>query len=236
MRLSKLRKLGRPIVPSDLRNPARISGYDYVGKNGTGPSPYQCDVYGGKRDLAGRQFKGPRRRYAELAAADFCDYVNGAGVSMPATLATAGHEYTIDETDKDPEYQAALGVMRDRKAQRTGAQDYLYMMIETEYAPGRSTGGALTVCKVGHSTNPRKRLAEVQAHNPRRLALLYVKPLPAGEDDRPTHRRHIKANILHEWFYPTKALLFEFKASDRHTDDRAYTAREKALAKERKAA
>jgi hypothetical protein len=172
-----------------------------------------------------------------MAAQDFCDWFNGREVESPATLVTAGHEYTVDERDSDPEYEAALGVIRDRTAQRSGeVQDYLYMMIETEYEPGRSTGGALTLCKVGHSTNPRKRLAEVQAHNPRRLALLYVKPLPPGEDDKPTHRRHMDAHVLHEWFRPSKALLFEFKPEDRHTDERAYTKREKAAAAKMKEA
>ncbi len=191
------------LTPDSIRESSRISGYDHVGKNLPGRKPYQADVYGGKNDKAGRQWKGPRRLTALEAAQDYCDYMNGKNIPVPATLKTAGHEYVIDEADNDPEYQAALGVMRDRRAQREGKQGYVYLITE------HFDGGALRYVKIGYSVNPRKRVAELQTGNPRKLILLYAMP-GTEEDERRLHTKYIKANVMQEWFRVTPELICEF--------------------------
>jgi Meiotically up-regulated gene 113 len=210
MRVAKLRKLGRPIVPRDLRNPDRKSGYDYVGHAGA-PGPRGGG--GGARwsarqgaKVAGsgpKDWTGPRRKDPRDAAQDFCDHFNGNPTASTHSLVTAGHEYEVDVTDKDPEYQAALGVMRDRKAQRAGRQGYVYLIVEDR------PGGALEFGKIGYSTNPRKRVAELQTGNPRTLRLLYMKPGTEAEERR-IHQKYIKQNVLQEWFRLTRELIFEW--------------------------
>lgn len=123
--------------------------------------------------------------------------------SQATVLATAGHEYEIDERDKDPEYQAALGVLRDRRAQREGKQGYVYLI--TEALPG----GALRYAKIGYSVNPKKRVAELQTGNPRTLVLLYMMP-GTEEDERRMHREFASDNVLAEWFMITPSLLSRF--------------------------
>lgn len=123
--------------------------------------------------------------------------------SQATVLATAGHEYEIDERDHDPEYQAALGVLRDRRAQREGKQGYVYLITES------NEGGGLRYGKIGYSVNPKKRVAELQTGNPRPLQLLYTMP-GTEEDERRLHRKYIKENCLQEWFWLTPAIILEF--------------------------
>lgn len=203
MRAAKLRKLGRAITPRDLRNPKRESGYDYVGYSAQTST---CGHYKGQmRGDSSEEgyWRGPRRKTPDEAAQDFCDWFNGNPTASNHALVTAGHEYTIDETDKDPEYQAALGVMRDRKAQRAGRQGYVYLIVEDR------PGGALEFGKIGYSTNPQKRVAELQTGNPRTLRLLYMKPGTEAEERR-IHQKHIKQNVLQEWFRLTREIMFEW--------------------------
>lgn len=211
MRLSTLRKLGRPIVPRDLRNPRRKNGYSYVQRDDRrtalpGSRPYQAYAYepngGPARPVA---FLGPCRATVEEAVQDFCDWFNGTPLDIPATLVTAGHEYEVDERDTDPEYEAALGVIRDRTAQRKGKQGYVYLIVED------IPGGGLEYGKIGFSTNPRKRVAELQTGNPRPLRLHLMKP-GTEADEGALHRKYIKDNILQEWFRLTKPLLLEWDA------------------------
>lgn len=122
-----------------------------------------------------------------------------------ATLKTAGHEYSAPSVPRDAEVEAALGVLRDARAQRQGKQGYVYLIIED------LPGGGIHYGKIGYSTNPAKRVAELQTGNPRPLRLLYA--MPGTEDDeRRLHAKYIKFNALQEWFVVTKELLLEFPA------------------------
>jgi hypothetical protein len=180
----------------DIRNPIRISGFDHVGANG-GSRPFQADVYGGKNDKAGRRFKGPRRATAEQAAQDYCDYVNGAGVAPAKQLRSAGHNGKRAKMSDDPEVQAALGVLRDARGQRAGRQGYVYCISDGEYV------------KIGYSTNPQARVAELQTGNARPLRLVYYF---AGteQDEADMHQKYIEQNVLQEWFRPNVELVLDF--------------------------
>ncbi len=161
------------ITPSDIKNPKRKSGFNHV------------QSHGGGTPIAKRRWRG----IAYRGSAD------RSGRSW--------FEYTIDESDTDPEYQAALGVMRDRRAQRAGKQGYVYLI--TEELPG----GALLYAKIGYSVNPKKRVAELQTGNARKLVLLYAMP-GTEEDERRLHTKYVKANVLQEWFRITPELICEF--------------------------
>lgn len=212
-RLSKLQKLGRPITPRDLRNPKGKTGYSYVQGDGSKTKPFQAFSYrsGGGRTRPA-EFLGSRRASAIESAQDFCDWFNGTPMNVPPALAAAGHEYTVDETDRDPEYQAALGVMRDRKAQRSGKQGYVYLIVE-DVKPRRGCVVRPMFGKIGYSTNPQKRVAELQTGNPR-LLKLYATIKGTEESERLIHARHIEDNVLQEWFRLTDAVLSEFKVNE----------------------
>jgi hypothetical protein len=212
-RISRLASEGR-LTPRDLRLPGSSSGYSYVthdhgrrvnGHGGAG-SAYQAFRPAALRKGVGKF--GPRRATAVEAAQDYCDFVNGRGVESH-TLRTAGHEYEVDETDRDPEYEAALGVIRDRTAQRKGRQGYVYIIVE---APAGRVD--LSSGKVGYSTNPEKRVAELQTGNKRPLRLIYKKP-GTEADERALHRKYIKNNEMQEWFRLTAGLLLEFENEHR---------------------
>lgn len=192
-----------PLTPSDLLSPNRLSGYRYVGYwrlRQPPRTPYFGQVQKKRDD--GRPgsmtvWRGPERDTALEAAQDVCDYFNGDSTSSPATLKTAGHEYVVDERDADPEYQAALGTIRDRTAQRRARQGYVYLITDGEYL------------KIGYSVNPKKRAAELQTGNARKLTLLGFFP-GTEADERKLHRKYIKDNELQEWFRISDALLSEF--------------------------
>lgn len=194
------------LTPSDIANDERISGYDHVGHNPTSgrtKKPYQADVYGGKNDKAGRLWKGPRRATAMEAAQDYCDYINGTGVTPAPQLKSAGHTGRRGSLPADPEVEAALGVLRDAKGQSEGKQGYVYCINEEH------PGGAMRFVKIGYSTNPQARVAELQTGNPRPLRLQALK-LGTVEDEAALHKKYIHLNVLQEWFRPTKELLLEF--------------------------
>lgn len=190
-----------------LRNPNRRSGFNYVGYAASAryPShkPYQA-MKRPSKDSTGNRAIGPRRATPEEAAQDYCDFANGRrGAAALAPLKTAGHEYVVDEQDTDEEYQAALGVLRDRRAQRSGKPGYVYLIIEVR------PGGALDYGKIGYSVNPKKRVAELQTGNPRPLCLHALKR-GTEDDERALHAKYISQNVLQEWFRLTKPLLLEF--------------------------
>jgi hypothetical protein len=205
--------VSKTITPRDLRKPRNASGYRQVGRVGGQPSRGNSRTYFQAFEGRGRtgDWKGPARRTGLEAAQDYCDRVNGLGVVPSPSLKTAGHEYTIDKIDHDPEYQAALGVIRDRSAQRAGKRGYVYLIVED------IAGGGLEYGKIGYSTNPRKRVAELQTGNPRPLRLHLMKP-GTEADERAIHMKYIDDNVLQEWFRLTKPLLLEWDAE--HQVDR----------------
>lgn len=198
------------ITIDDIRNPIRISGFDHVGRNDGGGSvqkPFQADVYGGSRDKAGRRWKGPRRATAEEAAQDYCDFINGnPRLSIVPSLKSAGHKGKRDQIARDPEIEAALGVLRDARGERNGKQGYVYL-IGAERAKHHPI--LQYAVKVGFSTNPEARVAELQTGNPMKLCL-YAKVPGTRADEQALHEKYAHANILQEWFRPTVALLSEF--------------------------
>lgn len=143
-------------------------------------------------------WNGPRRATALEAAQDYCDYVNSLQAT-PATpaLRQAGHSYQIDEQDTDPEYLAALGVLRDRRAQKEGKQGYVYLITDGEYL------------KIGYSVNPPKRVAELQTGNARLLSLVGTIE-GTEEDERLLHAKYARHNVLQEWFELHEEILAEF--------------------------
>lgn len=196
------------LTVDDLHNPARKTGFNYVKKSSTVKSrPFQAQKFGGpstdgKRG-SGLLWCGPYRLTAEEAAQDYCEYINGL-VEQPQaapTLNTPGHvrrKSVVNE--RDPEEEAAWGVIRDRNAQRAGRQGYVYCIGVTSdpYA-----------VKVGYSVNPEARVGELQTGNPRILVLLGKKE-GTLEDERALHAKYIRDNTVGEWFKTSPALLGEF--------------------------
>lgn len=187
------------LTVDDLRNPERKSGFNHVHTLGSKTSPKPWRATAGRHDLPEKpHWRGPRRKYPEQAAQDYCDRMNGLGVSPTAQLKQAGHGGKRERLPRDPEVEAALGVLRDARAQRMGKKGYVYCISDGEYV------------KVGHSTNPKKRISELQTGNARLLRL--VGTLEGKlEDEKAMQTKYAKYNILQEWFIPTPELLKEFK-------------------------
>lgn len=203
------------ITPADIRKPKNVSGFAHVGLV-AGPSrannrPYfQAYENGGRRG----DWKGPARLTAHEAAQDYCDKVNGKQIAHAAKLNTAGHQAQRPPLPRDEEVEHALGVLRDARAQREGKQGFVYLIIEEH------PGGALKFAKVGYSTNPRARVAELQTGNPRPLRLHMMKP-GTIEDEAAIHQKFIRENVLQEWFRITPELLFEWDAEHYVEEDAA---------------
>lgn len=196
------------ITPKDIENPKRKSGYDHVGgpkrdrrPGRTNPKPFQAES--GTRSHPGTlpPWNGPRRHTALEAAQDYCDYINGNNIQPTVTLKTAGHAYTVERDELDPEVAAAYGVIRDYKAQKRGKQGYVYLIVEK--------GGRYG--KIGYSVNPQKRIAEVQTGNPRPLKL-FGTIKGTEETERALHAKYIKDNSIQEWFRLSDELKREFKS------------------------
>lgn len=193
------------LTPADLVNPKRKSGYDHVRAHPDNGRIRRYQAAGGGRrpGQASAAWWGTYRHTAKEAAQDYCDYINHGGAATPVTLKTAGHNYTTQKIEMDEEVQAALGVLKDYKAQREGKQGYVYCIREAV------SGGGFSQVKIGYSTNPWKRVAELQTGNPRPLALVCMKKgTPA--DEKAIHAKYIRHNVLQEWFTVSKEMLLEF--------------------------
>ena len=193
----------------DLSNSRNLSGYKYVVPCG-GRRGFQASRNGGGRPDG---WRGPMRPTAREAAQDYCDHINGALGVRPArpALRSAGHDTTPRAPlPRDPEVLAALGVLRDARAQRRGVQGFVYLIVEAK--PSGELD--LNYGKIGYSTNPSKRVAELQTGNPRPLRLHLSKP-GTEADEAALHQKYIKDNVLAEWFRISKALLLEWDASHR---------------------
>jgi hypothetical protein len=199
------------LTPRDLENPDRESGYRHVGLNGiVGKTAKPYQAYG--RRVQGAtgakyvvEFRGRRRATAEEAAQDYCDFVNGnPGASAPApSLVSAGHKGRRPRLPDDPEVQAALGVIKDARGEQAGNQGYVYCINEEH------PGGGMRYVKIGFSTNPQARVAELQTGNPRPLRLHCMKEGTKVDEAR-IQQKYIDQNVLQEWFRPSKELLLEF--------------------------
>lgn len=185
------------LTPNDIRNPKRKSGYVGVAKAGPNSHWTGYEAYAGRGSYG--DFRGPRRATAEEAAQDYCDYMNGLGVATPATLNQPGHSFRPRQ-EVPSEVEAALGVLRDHKAQRKGRQGYVYLI-----GVQGDRGGV----KVGYSVNPEARVGELQTGNFRPLVLL-AKFKGTEADERALHTRYLKHNLIGEWFAPSPELYEEF--------------------------
>lgn len=191
----------------DLRNPARKSGFDYVRQHPNPRSERRFQAQGGGRKVRnGRKVSGPAWEgayfaTAEEAAQDYCDYINGSGAITAKQLRSAGHDGKRDSLPSDAMTQQALGMLRDARAQRQGRQGYVYCIAEAE--------GIGPLVKLGYSTNPQARVAELQTGNGRKLFLLgYFAGTMA--DESAIHQEFIEDNKLQEWFRPSDELLSKF--------------------------
>jgi hypothetical protein len=174
------------LVPSDLICSRNSSGYKYVVPCGGGLG-WQASRNGGGRPDG---WRGPMRPTELQAAQDYCDYENGLPLAQHPSrrLKSAGHaRLSTPRVERDAEVEAALGVLRDHRAQRRGEQGYVYLITDAEYF------------KIGYSVNPPKRVAELQTGNARVLSLLGQFP-GTPDDERATHDRFRKCNVLQEWF------------------------------------
>lgn len=185
-------------VPADFKSAKNLSGYKYVVRAGNGAG-WQASRNGGGRPDG---WRGPLRSSPEAAILDYCAYVNGESIPSVPTLRGVGHRYSVDNPERDPEVEAALGVLRDAKAQREGKKGYVYLIVD-----GSGHG------KIGYSVNPHKRVAELQTGNPRRLTL---RGCIEGslEDERILHAKYIEQNVLQEWFILSDQLVAEFDLED----------------------
>lgn len=185
---------------ADLKRPGTISGFQHVRKAGDGPKPFQAQHMPRSGD------QGPRRASAAEAAQDFCDWYNKVGVARPRkTNKSAGHKRPKQRKPRKPaEVKHAEGMIRDWRAQQEGEQGYVYCFRETE--------GPERYVKIGYSTNPKKRIAEIQTGNPRVLEIVGFFE-GTEEDERKLHARFSHSNKLQEWFRPAPALLSLFTKS-----------------------
>ena len=190
------------ITPVDIANSKRKSGYDYVSTAGgmsraanSNGKPWRAFRAAGHGKPV--EFRGPRRSTPLEAAQDWCDYVNGLAVAPPQSLKTAGHGAQRGSAPRDEEVEAALGVLRDHRAQKRGRPGFVYCITDG------------TALKVGYSVKPEARVGELQTGNPRVLRLLAKKP-GTEADERALHAKYIQDNLLQEWFRPSAELLLEF--------------------------
>lgn len=199
------------LTPNDIRNATRASGYNHVQvmqsdhKGNGGGKPYRARA-GGSHPERASYWQGPRRASAERAAQDYCDYVNG-NPSIPMRLKSAGHTGRRTKREVPSDIQAARGMVRDFEAQVAGdVPTYVYLVIED------LPGGGINYGKIGFSTNPQARVAELQTGNPRPLKLLYYME-GTEADERALHAKYAHLNVLQEWFRITKEIILEFPAN-----------------------
>jgi Meiotically up-regulated gene 113 len=193
----------------DIRNPKRKSGFDHVTRSADThrqrrTKNFLAKVYGRKGDGFGIVWQGPRRLTARESAQDYCDYVNSGAATPVPRVKSAGHSgrrSVADAVVNDSDYRAALGYIRDVRAQTEGKQGYVYCVGEAE--------GVAPLVKIGYSTNPEARVAELQTGNGR---LLFLLGYFAGtmDDESKLHAKYLKDNTLQEWFRPSNELLSEF--------------------------
>lgn len=188
------------VKPSDIANDERASGYDHVGRHRNGK--FHAQVYGGKNNSAGHKWQGPVRATALEAAQDYCDYAAGKGIT-PAKLLNRPQAERVarDPIEDDRELSAALGVLRDKRAQRQKlAQGYVYLISDG------------TAVKVGYSVKPEARVRELQTGSSRELRLL-GKFAGSEQDEARLHQEFFEDNLILEWFKPSSLLLSRFGLS-----------------------
>ena len=192
----------KKLTPSDIKKPSNKSGFAHVTSASPGPN-----AGGGYVERWRAVFKGagsgqthaygPVRRLPVQAAQDYCDYVNGDPARLTLALKRTSNPKAARDPIDDGEVKAALGVLRDARAQRRKLPGFVYLITDG------------TAVKVGYSVKPQARVSELQTGNPRELRLLATK---AGTeaDEAAIHQQFMADNLLLEWFKPSAALYGVF--------------------------
>jgi Meiotically up-regulated gene 113 len=209
------------LTVEDLRNPARVSGFNHVygPRKDRAYATYAARA-GFSKDKNHPDWRGPRRATPEEAAQDYCDYMNGQATPATPALKSAGHKRTVINVvnQASPELQKLREELRElERAERVqrGSQGYIYLIGETfgrAFFDATLDKGELvadTAVKIGYSDAPDARIAMLQTGNPRKLVLLGTIE-GTLDDERALHAKYIKDNVLQEWFRPTQELLSEF--------------------------
>lgn len=200
--------MSKHVTIEDLRAPKSKTGFRYVynilSANDAGNragQPFQAQ----KRIGSNRHgWIGPRRGTAKEAAQDYCDYINGNGVSLAPKLNTASHPRRKKHKMTKAEAEAWRKFQEERakrKAKEAPPAEHIYLIAET---------GCSDAVKVGHSSDTR--IADLQTGNPRELRLLAKLP-GSRDDEQALHARFIHLHedwMRGEWFRPTPELLSVF--------------------------
>ena len=157
-----------------------------------------CHACEKTRSAMGTRVENGRRRLPTVA--EVRAYLAAGGQVAAGTATAAKNKPATRHVPRDPlgddrEVKAALGVLRDARAQRRHlAQGYVYLISDG------------TAVKVGYSTKPEARVNELQTGNPRDLILLAKKE---GDEsvEAMLHTRFIDDNLILEWFRPSTPLL-----------------------------
>lgn len=81
--------------------------------------------------------------------------------------------------------------------------------------------------KIGFSTNPRRRVEELQTMHTSQLFLLGVVECTSDATERALHRRFAGSHVRGEWYRPTPDLLFVIEMSQHVDTIRSRAARER---------
>lgn len=211
--------MAREVTIEDIRNEQNVSGFSHVYKacfepkdNHTGHAsgqtrPFQATLFRDKEK--GSRLYGPRRATAEEAAQDYCDYINGAELPQrpqlkrPARKNLPKPKPLVDDLGK-----AIREHFKANEQKRQGEREW---WIYCCHATGTDK------CKVGYTSDLKKRLGQLQSGCWKELKFVGVYKLPEGttEDEAKVeearlHAKYIKQNVLNEWFHLTPQLLDEF--------------------------
>jgi hypothetical protein len=191
------------ITPDDLRNPLVQSGYDHVNSAAAGGVDASTVNYWRASTGPGKpgkpKWRGPVRSTPIEAAWDYCAKVNSGYIAPTRKLKSAGHKSQPRAKRSEPaEVVAARGMLRDWEAQQRGdVPGYVYLITDG------------TAYKIGYSTNPAKRVAELQTGNPRVLRLV-AKMRGTEADEKALHSKFHYANLVQEWFRPLSCIRQAF--------------------------
>lgn len=189
------------MTPNELRTSRNRSGYRYVVPCGGGRG-WQASRNGGGRPDG---WRGPMRRTPLEAAQDYCAHHAGETIAH-----FVRPRHPSRRIDRDPEVEAALGMLRDARAQRRGEQGYVYCIGQRRHLGHLAVQVQPPAVKIGYSVNPEARVGELQTGNPNTLYLIGKVP-GTVEDEAALHARYAHLHILGEWFRLTASLLSEFK-------------------------
>lgn len=193
------------LTPADLVSATMESGYRHVSVSHSGSRvrPYSSrHNIGSWANPNKPSWRSPRRATALEAAQDYCDWFNGSGVAakLQPALKQVNHPKR-KKRERTEEVKAALAILRDERAKRKDDPGSVYCI---------AAKGDPYAVKVGFSTDANARPGELQIGNPRELRLLATIEDCTKADEERLHAKHIDANILGEWFRPTRELLKEF--------------------------